>query len=112
TEKQDHRLVPCTPINQALGLCKYHPGFSALLNNGMTNGGSFLQVGLYFTNKATIDTKDGSVTPGDQACQAPAGCFGEGLVVWASDQSQLGPRAYFKADPAQPAFAFVPYIPG
>jgi hypothetical protein len=68
-------------------------------------------VGLYFTNKATIDTKDGSVTPGDQACQAPAGCFGEGLVVWASDQSQLGPRAYFKADPnAQPAF--IPYIPG
>jgi hypothetical protein len=82
----------------------------------MTDKGYFLQVGFYFTNKATV-AADGRVSPGDQDCQAPAGCFGDGLVVWAGalttgvQKPDLGPRALFSADTnAQPTA--VPYIPG
>src|SRR5262245_48624514 len=97
-EETDKILKECT-----FGFCKHHPGYSAVLNNGMTDKGYFLQVGLYFTNKATL-AADGKVSPGDQACQAPAGCFGEGWVVWAGDLTQgvqkvdLGAHALFAAN--------------
>lgn len=102
--------IPHIPLR-----CNHHPGYSALLNNGMTDKAYFLQVGFYFTNKATV-AGDGVVSPGDQNCQAPAGCFGDGLVVWAGAQAtgvqnrDLRPRALFSADTnGQPTA--IPYIP-
>lgn len=60
---------------------------------------------------------DGTVSPGDQECRATAGCFGDGLVIWAgsmnkgvTDSDLRGHHDFRSSSNAQPAT--IPYISG
>lgn len=119
----------CTPFSGGCFPNNYFGGYSSFLNNGMTDKGYWLQVGLYFTNRDDLQDRhnphygnppkdvSGSHTVTQQDCPGmampgpvdPLNPEGAGWVVFAGAQTDINGT---KGNALAARALCVPYVPG